>query len=157
MCVAGFAQSQNFEIGKISVCYNVLKEKSSPCLEVSSLTDLDRSKFANNRVYVSLAITCGPDAMASLKTNGFLPVNVAVWKDGSRKSDIPIGILQDDWDSNSSSLTGLFSDQGSFPWRTRFNVGLLGARSIDLEITDSQKRVAYIGREPARLKISFAN
>ena len=151
------AHSQNFQIGRISVCYNNLIEKSSPCSELSSLTDLDRSKFANDRVSVSLAITCGPDAVAFLKANGFLPVNVAVWKDGSRKSDIPIGIVQDDWDANATSLTGLFNDQGSFPWRTRFNVSLSGIKSIDLEITDAQKRVAYIGRDPARLKISFMN
>jgi len=151
------AHSQNFQIGKISVCYNTLTEKSSPCSEVPSLTDLDRNKFANNRVYVSLAITCGPDAVAFLKANGFLPVNVAVWKDGARKSDIPIGIFQDDWDANATSLIGLYGDQGSFPWRTRFNVSLYGVNSIDLEITDAQKRVAYIGGEPARLKMSFAN
>jgi hypothetical protein len=82
---------------------------------------------------------------------------VAVWKDGSRKSDIPIGILQDEWDAHVASLTGLFNDQGNFPWRTRFNVSLSGIKSIDIEITDAQKRVAYMGRDPARLKISFAN
>jgi hypothetical protein len=152
------AHAQNFQIGKVSVCYNSLKDSASSCSEVSSpFTDLDRRKFSNNRIYVSLTIICGPDAVAFLKANGFLPVNVAVWKDGSRKSDIPIGLFQDDWDDNGASLTGLFNDQGSFPWRTRFNVNLYGAKSIDLEITDAQKAVAYVGREPARLKISFAN
>jgi hypothetical protein len=152
------ARSQNFQIGKISVCYNNLTDKSSSCSEVASpFIDLDRSKFANSRLYVSLAIICGPDAVTFLKANGFLPVNVAVWKDGTRKSDIPVGILQDDWDANATSLTGLFNDQGSFPWRTRFNVNVYGIKSVDLEVTDAQKGVAYVGREPARLKISFAN
>lgn len=153
------AHGQNFEIGKISVCYNALSQKSSPCSEATSpFVNLDRRKFSSNRVYVSLTLFCGPEAVAYLKANGFLPVNVGVWKDGlRRKGDIPIGILQDDWDTNGDALTQVFNNQGSFSWRTRFNVSLVGVQSVKLEIVDAQQALAYVGKEPARLEISFSN
>jgi hypothetical protein len=50
-----------------------------------------------------------------------------------------------------------FNDQGNFSWRTRFNVSLSGNQSIKLEIVDAQESVAYVGKEPARREISFAN
>lgn len=155
---SGAARCQNFQVGKISICYNKLSDKSSPCSEVGpSFVDLDRRKFSANRIYVSLIIVCGADAVAFLKANGFLPVNVGVWKDNVRKSNIPIGILQDDWDTNGTTFMDTFNDQGNFSWRTRFNVSLSGNQSIKLEIVDAQESVAYVGKEPARREISFAN
>ena len=162
VCVFAFcppaAQCQNFQIGKISVCYNSLAQSSSACAEVSPpFEGLDKSKFSNSRLYVALTVVFGKDVLDFLKTNGVLNVNVAVWKDGTRKSDIPIGIRQDDWDAHGASITDVLNDQGSFPWRTRFNISLSEVKSVEFEITDSQKLVAYMGRDPARLKISFAN
>jgi hypothetical protein len=148
---------QNFRIGKVSVCRNILKDVSAACAEVPPpFGNLDRKTFQGGRVYVALLLVCEKEAVSFLSDNGFLPVNVTVWKDGERrKSDIPIGLSQDDWDTNSDAFKTLFATQGNFTWRTRFNVGL--ADTIEFEITDYRKNLAYVGRDPARFTLTFGN
>jgi hypothetical protein len=150
------AQSQAFRVGNISVCYNKTTNLGS-CSQVDPpFENLKRSRFANRRLYVLLTVICESNALSFLTDNGYLPVNVAVWKDGNRKKgDIPIGIKQDDWDDDEMKLKGVVATEGSFPWRTHFNVSVSDAKSIQMEITDGQRNVVYREREPARFTLTF--
>ena len=150
------ASSQTFRVDKVSLCTNALSDWSSPCMEVSPPYEgLDRNNFANNRVYVKLAIACEDRALSFLKSNGFLPVYVAVWKDGTRKPDIPVGIAEVDWDRNSNSWISSSAQDGKFVWATFFYVGLFDFKSIELQIVDAQKVLVYVGAAPARAELRF--
>jgi hypothetical protein len=154
---AGPAQGQSFRIETIRFCYNKLKDVSSICTPVEqSLQGLDRTKFAANNVYVIVSIVGEDSALNFLRQTYTLPVIASFIRNGNRY-EISRGIEQDDWDNNGDALTNLYQTDGRFSWRTRFSIGISGANSIELQIVDARRNVAYVGREPARFTISFAN
>jgi hypothetical protein len=131
----------------------------SSCSEVQPpFQDLDKRLFSAGRIYFTLTITCESEALSFLAANDYLPVNVAVWRNGTRQdNDIPIGITQQNWAVQSSALRGLAASQGGFPWRTYFDLQLAKTRSIDIQISSSRDAFVLFGTEPARLHLSFAN
>ncbi len=149
------ASAQSFRVTQIKVCNNYANRI---CAEIMPpLNNLDRRRFPRGRVYIAVTISCEDEALSFLNANDFLPVNAAIWKNGSRKDDIPIGITQEHWEVQGPALTVSAADQGSFPWRTNFNLQITDVRSIDIEISSAQGQVAFVGSSPARLNLTFAN
>ncbi|MBP1299776.1 hypothetical protein [Bradyrhizobium elkanii] len=155
--VAAPAKGQSFRVETIKFCYNKVSDISANCVPVEApFQGLDRNKFAASNIYVLVSIACEDSALSFLKQTYTLPVIASFTRNGNRY-EISKGILQDDWDSNGDALTNLYQTQGRFPWRTRFSIGISGTSSIELQIVDARKNVVYIGHEPARFLISFAN
>jgi hypothetical protein len=156
--IPGFCQ--NFRVQAIMVCSNTLTSIDSPCTEVKAPFDnLDKRQFSNNRVHFKLTINCEKEGLSFIDSNdNVLPVYIAVWKDGGRKKgDLSVGITQDRWEQDGNALRNLLDQNGNFPWRTRFNLGLDGVRTVAIQVNDAQKNVTFIGRTPARLELSFSN
>jgi hypothetical protein len=151
------AFSQTFRVEKVRVCSNAITDWTSPCTEIAPPFDnLDRSFFANNRLYVQLRIACEKPALDFLQSNFFLPIYVVVWKDGAKKPDIPLPISQTDWAKNGGAWSSMVNQDGGFPWVTFFDVGLFDFKSVEFQIVDDKRVVAYIGTEPARFALKFS-
>lgn len=153
------AQSQNFETTKIFVCTNKIKTKADACAEaVPPFDNLDRRVFPNKRIDFKLTILGQREALAYLQNHGYLPVKVGVWRDGIRKDDdISIDINQNDWATNGDELSGQFSEDGQFRWRTFFYVNVNNAKTIGIEINDAQENTVSSDGHPARLSLAFSN
>ena len=150
------AVGKDFQISKISVCTNTLKDKLSPCNEVRGAFDkLDRRIFSNSRMHIMVVIEGGNEALSVLDEDGELPVKVAVWRDGDRKpGDISIGIKQDDWDTDGLALQTAVDADGKFRWRTRFWVNVKKAKTVEIEINDALNHTAL---KTALAQITQAN
>jgi hypothetical protein len=151
------AEAQSFRITKFRVCSSYANQF---CTEVPPPYEaLDRRKFTAGRVHVALVLLCEQQALNFLTQREFLPVNVAVWVNGIRSpADIPIGITQEKWAEQGAKLTGVYAENGQFPWRTNFNMYLdREIRSLSVEIQDAQQQVVFNEGEPARLTLRFSN
>lgn len=153
------AFAQTFQVDKVSVCSNRVTDWSSPCSEVGPpFQVLDRKVFVDSNVYVKVSVTCADRALSVLRENYTFPIYATVWKDGTKKPDIFIGIAESDWSKNASAWINMVSSQaGSFHWVTFFSVGLFDFKTIEFQIVDAQKNVAYVNGAPARVTLKFAN
>jgi hypothetical protein len=151
------AEAQTFRISKLRVCSSYV---NNLCTEVPPPYDaLDRRKFPAGRVHVAFVLQCGKPALDFLTEHEFLPVNVAVWVNGIRSSDIPAGITQDKCADQGAQLIEAHEELGQFPWRTRFNMRFRAEIStISFEIQDGQQQfVITESEQPARLTLKFTN
>jgi len=153
------AAAQLFRTSPVSVCSNKIKVKTDRCSEVSPpLESLKKTVFPNQRIDFKLIILGDQQAITYLQKNGFLPVKIAVWRDGFRKdTDISIDLSQDDWDSEGDKLVAEFRESGQFTWRTHFYVNINNAQSISIEINDAFGTNVQSAGAPARLAIGFSN
>lgn len=153
------AQSQNFQTGRILVCANKIKTRTDGCVELPPPFDnLNRRMLPNKRIDFKLLIIGYRDALTYLHNYGHLPVKVAVWRDGLRKEDdIPIGLNQDDWETDGEKLVNQLAEDGQFTWRTFFHVNLNNAKSIRIEINDASNVIALSEGNPARLFFGLVN
>jgi hypothetical protein len=91
--VVASAAAQNFQTSRISVCSNTIKANTDRCDVVSAPFDgLKRTAFPNKRIDFKLIILGQDQAIAYLRTNGFLPIKIGVWRNGFRK-DTDISII----------------------------------------------------------------
>lgn len=153
------ARSQDFETGKIFVCTNEIKSRTDACNELAPpFEHLDRRVFRNKRLDFKFTVFGQRAALNYLQDKNYLPVKVGVWRDGFRKDDdIALDISQSDWDANGEKLTGEFSEDGQFKWRTFFHINLHNAKTIRIEINDAQENTMVSDGNPARLSLTFAN
>jgi hypothetical protein len=153
------AAAQSFQTSRISVCSNIIRGNSDRCNEVSApLVELKRTAFPNKRIDFKLIVIGQEQALTYLQQNGFLPIKVAVWRDGFRRgADTPIDIEQEDWDSERDRWATDVNENGQFTWRTFFYVNINDARSISIEINDGSGTVVQAAGNPARIAISFSN
>jgi hypothetical protein len=119
---------------------------------------LDKRSFPSGRIYFAVTLLFDSETISFLANNEFLPVNAAVWRNGFRDdNDIFFGMMQDRWAEQGSNLTSAVRDQTIYPWPTHFNLRIDGARSIDIQITATRDAFVYMGTQPARLRVTFAN
>jgi hypothetical protein len=119
---------------------------------------MDRRAFRNDRMDFKFTIFGQEKALAYLRSKNYLPVRIAVWRDGIRKDDdIALDISQSDWDANSDALTGEFAEDGQFKWRTFFHINLLDATTFRIEINDAQDNTVVSEGNPARLSLAFGD
>lgn len=153
------AHSQDFQTGKVFVCANGIKSRTDACNEiVPPFSNLDRRSFRNKRVDFKFTIFGRSGAFSHLQSNNYLPVRVAVWRDGIRKDDdIALDISQRDWDAHGEELSGQFTEDGQFSWRTFFHINLHDAKTISIEINNAEGRTVAGDGKPARLSLDFQN
>ena len=115
--------------------------------------------FNGSTIYFVATIIVEPQAISFLRANGYLPVNIVVWRDGTRVGGtIQAGISEDNWSLNRTALLEeVTANNGYFSWNTHFYVLASQARSVEVELTDAQGNVVYTDRNPVRIDINFAN
>ncbi|WP_137043111.1 hypothetical protein [Pseudolabrys sp. FHR47] len=153
------ARSQDFQTGKVFVCANGIKSRTDACNEIlPPFNNLDRRIFRNKRVDFKFTVFGRGEAFDNLQRKNYLPVRVAVWRDGIRKDDdIALDISQRDWDAYAEELSGQFAEDGQFAWRTFFHINLHDAKTISIEINNAQGRTVSGDGKPARVSLGFQN
>ena len=151
--------SQNFRVQKIQICANSVLSVDSPCVEVKPPFDnLSRTTFAKSRIDFKIWIAIDGSSLEFIeKNNSVLPVNIAIWRDGSRlDADTNIGITQEKWEQDGAMLAAAVAEHGGTLWRTRGNVQIAGARTIRIEVHDALDIQTSLGNEPARISFQFS-
>jgi hypothetical protein len=152
-------QAQSYQVAQLALCRNAAKEVSACAQILPPFNKLDRGVFNGSTIYFVATIIVEPQAISFLRANGYLPVNIVVWRDGTRVGGtIQAGISEDNWSLNRTALLEeVTANNGYFSWNTHFYVLASQARSVEVELTDAQGNVVYTDRNPVRIDINFAN
>lgn len=151
--------SQNFQVGKISVCADPIRSRDDPCKEVvPPLSNLKRSTFAAGRIDFKFTVLGNRDAIEYLRSKNFLPVKVGVWRNGFKQAGtIALDISQTDWAAKSGELNAQFEHDGQFRWRSFFHVDLRDSGRISINISNVRGKTVSSDRTPARVSLGLSD